>query len=69
MRTHDALFFFRTQQLLAGDWTTSEEMSLTHVGEAQGEGVALGPNNEVAVIGEGGDESAPGVFARLRCAG
>jgi len=53
--------------LLAGNWTAIETGSPTHVGEAQGEGVALGPNNEVSVIGEGGDESQPGVFARLQC--
>jgi hypothetical protein len=69
LRTHDTLFFFRTQQLLAGDWTVAQMSDLTGLGEAQGEGVAFGRDNALYVIGEGGGGSRPGTFARLRCTG
>jgi hypothetical protein len=69
LRTHDALFFFRTQQFLAGDWTVAQTSDLTDAGEAQGEGVAFGGDNAIYLIGEGGGDAHPGTFARLRCAG
>ena len=69
LRTHDTLLFFQTQQLLAGNWTVAQTSDLADVGEAQGEGVAFGGDNAVYVIGEGGDESQPGTFARLQCTG
>lgn len=68
LRTYDALYFYRTQRLLAGDWSGAERLNLKRVGEAQGEGVALGSNNEVYLVGEGGGGSRPGSFARLTCA-
>ena len=68
LRTHEALYFYRTAQLLAGDWSVAEIVNLKHVGEAQGEGVALGPNNEIYLVGEGGGGSRPGSFAHLTCA-
>jgi hypothetical protein len=71
LRTHDTLFFFRTQQLLAGDWTVAHTSDVTPIGEAQGEGVAFGADNDNALylIGEGGGRSRPGTFARLHCTG
>ena len=68
LRTHEALYFYRTAQLLAGDWSAAEIVNLKHVGEAQGEGVALGAENEIYLVGEGGGGSRPGTFARLTCA-
>jgi hypothetical protein len=68
LRTHQALYFYRTAQLLAGDWSSAEIVNLKHVGEAQGEGVALGPDNEIYLVGEGGGGSRPGSFAHLTCA-
>jgi len=67
LRTHEALYFYRTAQLLAGDWRGAEVVNLKHVGEAQGEGVALGANNETYLVGEGGGGSRPGTFAHLTC--
>ena len=67
LRTHEALYFYRTAQLLAGDWSGAEIVNLKHVGEAQGEGVSLGPNHEIYLVGEGGGGSRPGTFARLTC--
>ena len=55
------------QRLLAGDWSGAERVNLKHVGEAQGEGVALRSNNEIYLVGEGGGGSRPGSFARLTC--
>jgi hypothetical protein len=69
LRTHDALFFYRTPQLLAGDWREEAWADLKHIGEPQGEGVAFGPGNAVYLTSEGGDESDAGTFVRLRCAG
>jgi hypothetical protein len=68
LRTYDALYFYRTERLLAGDWSGAARLDLKHVGEAQGEGVALGSNNEVYLVSEGGGGSRPGRFARLTCA-
>jgi hypothetical protein len=68
LRSHEALYFYRTAQLLAGDWSGAEIVNLKHVGEAQGEGVALGANNEIYLVGEGGGGSRPGSFAHLTCA-
>lgn len=68
LRTYDALYFDRTERLLAGDWSGAERLNLKHVGEPQGEGVALGSNNEVYLVSEGGGGSRPGRFARLTCA-
>jgi hypothetical protein len=68
LRTHGALYFYRTAQLLAGDWSGAQIVNLKHVGEAQGEGVALGAHNEIYLVGEGGSGSRPGTFAHLTCA-
>jgi hypothetical protein len=67
LRTHEALYFYRTAQLLAGNWSGAEIVNLKPVGEAQGEGVAFGANNEIYLVGEGGG-SRPGSFAHLTCA-
>ncbi len=67
LRTHEALNFYRTAQLFAGDWSGAEIVNLKHVGEAQGEGVALGANNEIYLVSEGGGGSRPGSFAHLTC--
>ena len=66
LRTHDTMFFFQTQPLLGGNWTAAQSIDLTPVGEVQGEGVTFG-GHELYVIGEGGGESQPGIFARLQC--
>lgn len=67
LRTHQALFFYRTSELLAGNWREEQIADLTQVAEPQGEGVALGPDNSVYLSGEGGGGSRAGTFARVTC--
>jgi hypothetical protein len=63
------VYFYRTSQLLEGNWSEAQIISLKSVGEPQGEGVALGSDNAVYLTGEGGGKSQPGSFARLICDG
>jgi hypothetical protein len=67
LRTGEKLTFHRTAELLAGNWRVATTVDLTSVGEAQGEGVAIGADNTVYLAGEGGGKSLPGTFARLTC--
>ena len=68
LRTKAALTFYRAADLLAGQWRASNRVDLTSLKEAQGEGVALGPDNTVFLAGEGGGKGRPGSFARFSCA-
>jgi hypothetical protein len=67
LRTHHALLFYRTAELLAGNWREEQIADLTPVAEPQGEGVTLGPDNSVYLSGEGGGGSRAGTFARVTC--
>ena len=49
LRTHHGLFFYRTSELLAGNWREEQIADLTQVAEPQGEGVAFGPDNSVFI--------------------
>jgi hypothetical protein len=68
LRTTKNLTFHRTAELIAGNWREARRVDLDAVGEAQGEGVAIGAGNIVYLAGEGGGRSRPGTFARLACA-
>jgi hypothetical protein len=68
LRTNHALSFYRTAELLAGNWREARRVDLEPLGEPQGEGVALGVDNSVFVAGESGGKSRSGTFARLTCA-
>jgi hypothetical protein len=68
LRTKSALTFYRTSDLLAGQWREANRVDLTPLQEPQGEGVALGADNIVFLAGEGGGKSKPGSFARFSCA-
>lgn len=67
LRTNRDLTFHRTAELLGGNWRAAARVDLASLGEPQGEGVALGADNVVYVMGEGGGKSQPGTFARLTC--
>jgi hypothetical protein len=67
LRTGHNLAFHRTRELIAGDWQQARSVDLKGVGEAQGEGVAIGAGGTVYLAGEGGGKSRPGTFARLKC--
>jgi hypothetical protein len=68
LRTRSALTFYRTSDLLAGQWRAANRVDLTPLHEPQGEGVALGGDNTVYLAGEGGGKGQPGSFARFSCA-
>jgi hypothetical protein len=65
LRNKQMLFFYRAKELLSGSHDYPIAFDLTQLGEPQGEGVALGADGEVYLVGEG---NRAGTFARLRCA-
>jgi hypothetical protein len=67
LRTVDSLTFYRTEDLLSGQWRETGRAALASLAEPQGEGVSFGPDNTVFLIGEGGGKKMPGTFARLTC--
>ena len=67
VRTNEALFLVPTTALIAGQLSAAAIFPLHRLGEPQGEGVALGANGDVFLVGEGGGRRASGTFARLTC--
>jgi hypothetical protein len=67
LRAHDGITFFRAEELVAGHWQDARHVDLRALRERQGEGVAIGPDNTVYLVGEGGGHSRPGTLARLNC--
>ena len=67
LRTSDALIFYRTADLLSGQWREAGRATLGSLGEPQGEGVTFGPDGALFLMGEGGSKKMPGTFARLSC--
>ncbi len=67
LRTGRALTFYRASELLAGNWRTERTVDLAAAAEPQGEGVALGADSAVFLIGEGGGKKRPGTFLRMSC--
>lgn len=67
LRTGQSLTFHRTAELITGNWREVRSVDLRAIGETQGEGVAIGPDGTVYLVGEGGGKSRPGTFARLAC--
>jgi hypothetical protein len=68
LRTKSSMAFYRTADLLAGQWREASRVDLRSLQEPQGEGVALGADNTVFVAGEGGGKGQSGTFARFTCA-
>ena len=67
LRSHDALTFFRTSDLLSGRWDSAIRVDLAPLKEPQGEGVALDRNNTLFVAGESGGKGKGGTFASFSC--
>jgi hypothetical protein len=67
LRSTQALTFYRTVDLLAGNWREAGRVSVAGIGEPQGEGVTFAANDAVHLISEGGGKTQPGAFARLTC--
>ena len=68
LRSRSALTFYRSSDLLAGQWRAAATVAVTAVREPQGEGVELLADDTVLLAGEGGGKKQPGTFARLTCA-
>ena len=64
IRSHGAVVFFRSSELLGGGGSAFA-MDIRELGEAQGEGVSLGPEGAVILTSEGRQGAA--TFARLSC--
>ena len=67
LRTSRSLQFYRAQEFLKGTWREAARVDVSPLKEPQGEGIALGANNEVYIVGEGNKESTPGTLGRLSC--
>ena len=67
LRSRSDLAFYRAADLLGGQSRVASTVSVTSLGETQGEGVAFGGDNTVFLAGEGGGKSQAGTFARLSC--
>jgi hypothetical protein len=64
VRTNTELFFFRNEEFALG--AHGSPIKLAKVGEPQGEGVALGENGRVYLVGEG-KHHQPGTLATMQC--
>lgn len=67
LRTNARLMFYRSADFESGTWRQAASADLRSVGEAQGEGVALGGDGIVYLSGEAGGKLRSGTFARLHC--
>jgi hypothetical protein len=67
LRTRSSLTFYKSSDLLAGRWRETRTVDLTALKEPQGEGIALGPNNAVFLVSEGGGKGRAGTFAQFSC--
>jgi hypothetical protein len=67
LRTHDGIMFFRADRLVAGNWQNGGHVDLRALRERQGEGISIGADGTVYLVGEGGGNSRAGSLARLNC--
>ena len=68
LRTGQRVTFYRSADLLKGNWREAGVVDLQPLREAQGEAIAFGPDESLYLAGEGGGKARPGSFARLTCA-
>ena len=67
LRSIRTLAFYRTADLLAGNWREAARVPLAALEEPQGEGVTFGAEAAIYLISEGGNKKRPGAFGRLTC--
>lgn len=67
LRTKGSLAFYRAA-VLTGPSKAVATVDLTPLNEPQGEGIALGADDTLFLISEGGGKKRPGVFTRFTCA-
>jgi hypothetical protein len=68
VRTNEQVLFYRTGDLVSGSRRAALRLDIRHLREPQGEGVALGPDGTLFILGEGGGKRRAGTMARLACA-
>lgn len=68
VRTSSSLALYRTEELLQGSGSSPIQVSLSPVGEPQGEGIGFGADGAVVLSSEGGTRRTPGLISRLTCA-
>jgi hypothetical protein len=67
LRTHTYVSFFSADEFVTGNARQLLRFDVTALGEPQGEGVAIGNNGAMLLVGEGGGKHKPGTFARASC--
>jgi hypothetical protein len=67
LRTTSDLLFYRTSDLMSGNWREVSRIPLAALGERQGEGITFGDDRSLFLVGEGGGKSQPGTFGRMTC--
>jgi hypothetical protein len=67
LRSTRTLTFYPAADLLTGNWREAARVTLTSLGEPQGEGVTFGSDDTVYLMSEGGGKKQPGMFGRLTC--
>ena len=67
LRSRSSLTFYRSADLLSGQWRAVSTVGVTSLKEPQGEGVEFGADDTVYLVGEGGGKGRAGTFTRLAC--
>lgn len=67
LRTNDELLVYRTEELTSGKGAEPRRFALMPYGEPQGEGVAMGADGVIYLVGEGGGGGGGGTLAAIRC--
>ena len=67
VRTNSSLALYRTEDLLQGTGAGPIQVSLSPVGEPQGEGISFGAEGRVVLSSEGGTRRTPGLISTLSC--
>jgi hypothetical protein len=65
LRTNEELMVYRAEELASGQGAEPRRFALMSVGEPQGEGVAIGADGVIYLVGEGG--GGGGTLAAIRC--
>ncbi|MEO8362705.1 MAG: hypothetical protein ABI672_21955 [Vicinamibacteria bacterium] len=67
MRTHHSVLFYEADRLMKGDMKSPLWSDVSSLREPQGEGIALGADGSVYLVGEGGRKGAAGTLATGTC--
>jgi len=67
LRTHDAVLFYEARSLLKGSPSRPLRYDVSALQESQAEGVALGDEGALFLVGEGGAPDLPGTLAHGVC--